>query len=57
MPHLAKAGKGMHLFRHARPDARRTDLDAPRGLLLACVLSLLVWILAVYIIERIASSS
>jgi len=47
----------MHLFRHARPDARRTDLDAPRGLLLACVLSLLVWILAVYIIERIASSS
>ena len=41
-----------------RPSARSSpnDLDPPRGLLLACVLSLVVWLLLVYILERVSAS-
>jgi hypothetical protein len=46
----------MHLFHHARPEGRGNDLDAPRGLLVACALSLLVWMFAVYVIERIVAA-
>ncbi len=42
----------MALFK-PKPALDPSDLDASRGLMLACVLSLLLWLVLVYVLERL----